>query len=77
MHFAIKVKKIEPALQVRKSLICPTLRFVSRANGGRVLRTIVHPKIAKISPGAEVFQVPLANVRVEIERRIKMMTPGL
>ena len=26
-------------------------------------------------PGVEVFQVPLANLRVEIERRIKMMTP--
>ena len=39
--------------------------------------TIFHPKIVKISPGVEVFQVPLAKLRIEIERRKKIMIPGL
>ena len=48
---------------------------------GAILETLknhhFHPKIVKIWPDPKVFQVPLAKVRVEIERRIKMMTPGL
>ena len=58
----------------------PLLRIgILGINGGTKSQKIIifHPKIAKISPAAEVFQVPLAKVRVEIERRIKMMTPGL
>ena len=48
---------------------------------GAILETLknhhFHIKIVEISAAVEVFQVPLAKVRVEIERRIKMMTPGL
>ena len=48
---------------------------------GSILATLknhhFHPKIVKISPDLEVFQVPLAKVRVEIERRKKMSIPGL